>query len=111
MGWSELEHVRQGGKMGVSSRELHRTDDSSRLTLIDTAQGFFRGKVLCAAVRLGIAEALADGAMTVDELAAKTETNPRALVRLLRALESLGVIADDASGPFCVDAVWRPAKE
>lgn len=96
--------------MGVSSRELHRTDDSSRLTLIDTAQGFFRGKVLCAAVRLGIVEALADGAMTVDELAAKTATNPRALVRLLRALESIGVIAETLPARFALTPFGDPLR-
>jgi hypothetical protein len=37
------------------------TDIPARGTLVDMAQGYFRGKTLCAAVRLGIADALGDG--------------------------------------------------
>ena len=36
------------------------------------AQGYFRGKVLYAAVRLGIADAMGDGEKHLDELAVAT---------------------------------------
>jgi len=72
----------------------------AELDLVEMATGFFRGKVLCAAVRLGIADALAGGPMTVDELAAATGTRADALVRLMRALASIGVVEDTASARF-----------
>ena len=75
--------------------KMWEESSSSKLSLIEMATGFFRGKVLCAAVRLGIADALAMGPMTADELAAATMTNPSALHRFMRALASIGVVAPD----------------
>jgi len=51
------------------------------------------------AAELGIADLLADGPMTVEELATKTNTHSGALNRLLRALASVGVFAQD--GGLC----------
>jgi hypothetical protein len=64
------------------------------------AMRFFRRKVLCAAARLGIADALATGPMTADELAAATMTNPSALHRFMRALASIGVVEEIAPVRF-----------
>ena len=61
---------------------------------MEMAMGFVRGKTLCAAARLGIADALAQGPMTSDELACKTDTNPSALYRLMRALASIGIVEE-----------------
>ncbi|MGO9111724.1 MAG: methyltransferase [Thermoguttaceae bacterium] len=74
--------------------------DSSRLALGEMAMGFFRGKALCAAVRLGIADALAVGPMTAEELAAATMTSPDALRRFMRALGSLGVVEEISPARF-----------
>jgi hypothetical protein len=60
--------------------EMYEESGSSKLALTEMAMGFFRGKVLCAAVRLGVADALATGPMTADELAAATKTNPSAYI-------------------------------
>ena len=46
------------------------------------------------AAELGIADLLADGARTSDELARATDSHPGALSRLLRALASLGVFSE-----------------
>jgi hypothetical protein len=88
-------------------------DDSphaNRLALVDMAQGFFRGKVLCAAVRLGIADALADGQMTADELAVATGTNAAALRRLMRALAGTGVVEEVATSQFRLTALGKPLR-
>ena len=44
-------------------------DVSEREKLVEMAQGYFRGKVLLAAVRLGLADALGDRDKGLDELA------------------------------------------
>ncbi len=67
---------------------------SPRQQLVEMAQGFFRGKVLCAAVRLGLAEALADGPLSAEQLGDATHSDPTALGRLLRALASFGVVKE-----------------
>src|SRR6266850_3393978 len=96
--------------MANTPRETHEGRPSSRLALNEMAMGFFRGKVLCAAVRLGIADALADGPMTVDELATATKTNPRALRRFLRALASLGVVEEVAPARFGLTVFGGPLR-
>ncbi len=74
------------------------------------AMGYFRGKVLCAAVRLGIADALADGPKTVDELAAKTQANPVGLRRFLRALASIGVVEEIEPARFALTPFGDPLR-
>ncbi|MFF9489348.1 methyltransferase [Streptomyces sp. NPDC014676] len=53
-----------------------------------------------AAVRLGVADALDDTPMTVDDLATAVKTQPHTLRRLLRALTCQGVFAENPDGTF-----------
>src|SRR5215831_12075256 len=83
---------------------------STGQTLNEMAMGFARGKVLCAAVRLGIADALAGGPKSVDELAAATKTDANALYRLLRALASMGVLEETAPARFGLTKFGDPLR-
>ena len=49
---------------------------------------------------LGIADLLADGPRSSDELAEATETSPRALYRLLRALAAFGLFREEDDRRF-----------
>jgi SAM-dependent methyltransferase len=62
--------------------------------------GYQVSQALHVASTLGIADLLADGPRTSDDLAAATETDPRALYRVLRALASVGVFHEEAEGRF-----------
>jgi len=62
--------------------------------------GYRAMQALYVAARLGIADLLKDGARGSEELARATGADARALHRLLRALASLGVFAEDADGRF-----------
>jgi O-methyltransferase domain/Dimerisation domain len=62
--------------------------------------GYWQTQMIYAAAKLGLADRLASCPRTVDELAADTETHPRSLYRLLRALASIGIFAEDASGRY-----------
>jgi O-methyltransferase/methyltransferase family protein len=55
---------------------------------------------LFGAATLGVADHLASGPKTRDELAAATRTHVRSLYRVLRALASLGVFAERDDGRF-----------
>jgi hypothetical protein len=57
--------------------------------------GYWYTQTIYVAAKLGIAEFLKDGPRPVQELAEATETNSRALRRLLRALASIGIFAED----------------
>lgn len=52
------------------------------------------------AARLGLADFVVAGPKTVAELAEATGANGTSLARLLRALISLGVFAEDTSGRY-----------
>jgi SAM-dependent methyltransferase len=52
------------------------------------------------ASELGIADLLAEGARTAAELAHRTGTHDDALYRVLRALASVGIFAEDSDGRF-----------
>jgi hypothetical protein len=62
--------------------------------------GYQITQMIYAAVKLGIADLLADGAKTSAELAQATQTNASALYRLLRALASVGIFAEDEQARF-----------
>jgi hypothetical protein len=68
--------------------------------LFRMATAYWTSQTIYVAAKLGIADALGDGAMTVDEIASATGTNGKSLVRLLRALTALGVLADDENRRF-----------
>lgn len=84
---------------------------SPRDALAESARMFMRGKALCAAVRLGIADVLADGAKDVNELAAASKADPNSLRRLLRALAAIGVVEEVASGRFALTPMGEPLAQ
>lgn len=71
---------------------MDKQDEGNRDTLVEMARMFMRGKVLCAAVRLGIADALGDRNLSLQELAATTASSPQSLHRLMRALACIGIV-------------------
>lgn len=71
-------------------------------TLWQMINGFRITQMLYVAATLGIADLLSDGAKSVAALAQATGTDERSLFRLLRALASLGVFAEDEQGRFAL---------
>ncbi|MGW5234713.1 methyltransferase [Streptomyces nodosus] len=66
---------------------------------------------LRAAARLGVADALGDGPMPVEDLAAAVKTEPRPLRRLLRALSCYGVFTEREDGTFAHTEMSRLLRE
>lgn len=64
--------------------------------------GYWVTQMLYTAAKLGLPDLLAAGPRTAGELAAETGTHDRSLYRLLRALASLGVFAEDQAGRFAL---------
>jgi orsellinic acid C2-O-methyltransferase len=65
--------------------------------LVDVAFGAMTAKVVYAAAELGVADLLAEGVRTSEELAERTGTHEPSLRRPLRALAGMGVLAQ--TGP------------
>ena len=64
-----------------------------------------------AAVRLGVADAMDDTPVTVEDLAAAVKTQPGTLRRLLRALSCQGVFAERPDGTFVHTEMSRLLRE
>jgi hypothetical protein len=64
------------------------------------AFGFITSQVLSVAAELGIADHLAQGLLTAQDLASKTGTHPDALARLLRTLVVFGVLKCEGENSF-----------
>src|SRR5690606_5625992 len=59
---------------------------------------------------LGIADLLKDGPRSADDLARATGTHSRSLYRLLRALASVGVFAEESDGRFRLTDLAEPLR-
>lgn len=79
--------------------------------LTEMAMGYFRSRVLCAAARLGVADALGDEERSVDQLAIQCGAEPVSLHRLLRALASLGVVAERGPARFVLTPFGKPLRK
>jgi len=67
-------------------------------------------RAIHAAAALDIADELAAGARTVEELANVTGTHAPSLHRLLRALASVGIFAEQADGRFDLTPLAQPLR-
>jgi O-methyltransferase domain len=63
------------------------------LALMEMSYGLISTQALYVAARLGLADLLAEGSKTADELAAATSSNPRFLNRILKFLVTKGVFS------------------
>ena len=75
-------------------------DEDAVVALRRLVNGFQVSQAISVAATLGIADLLADGPRPAAELAAASESDPRALVRLLRALAAIGVFVEGDDDQF-----------
>lgn len=72
--------------------------------IFDLVFGRWRSQILYAGVRLGIFDAVGDGAKSAHEVAAELHLDPPLTYRLLRALACLALLEEDRHGAFRVSA-------
>lgn len=68
--------------------------------MVQLLAGFQMSQALYVAAKIGVADAMVDGPVPLDQLASKVDANPLALSRLLRTLSSLGVFSETEPGTF-----------
>jgi hypothetical protein len=78
--------------------------------LVEMAMAYSRSRVLCAAARLGVADALGDEVRSVGFLAEKCQADATALYRLLRALASIGVTEETTPEHFRLTPFGKPLR-
>jgi hypothetical protein len=79
--------------------------------LVDMAMSYSRSYILCAAARLGIADALGDDERTTEELAQACNADAASLYRLLRALAILGITSELSPGRFVLTPFGQPLRK
>jgi O-methyltransferase domain/Dimerisation domain len=79
-------------------------DDDQRpaVELRRLVNGYQISQAIYVAARLGVADLLADGPRSSDELAAETSADPPSLYRLLRALAAVGVVREEDDRRFAL---------
>jgi SAM-dependent methyltransferase len=78
-------------------------------TIFQYITGYWASQCVYVAAVLGVADHLANGSKSAEELAAITKTHPRTLYRVLRALAGLGVFTED-NGRFALTPVGEFLK-
>jgi alkyl hydroperoxide reductase subunit AhpC/SAM-dependent methyltransferase len=86
---------------GKSRSQLQATPPP-HAQLIDMATAHFKSRIVCVAAKLGLADHLAGGPKSADELAGPTRTHAPSLYRLMRTLAHLEVLSEDAQQRFAL---------
>ena len=74
-------------------------DSLSPAAILDLARGFMGSKVLLAATKLRLFDALRDGPLTAEQIRGRLGLHPRAVPDFLDALLALGMLARENEGP------------
>src|SRR6266545_5517079 len=96
--------------MALFPNQNHTGQLADRQLLIRMINGGLITQLIHVAAQLGIADVLAEGAQTSEELARRVGAHPHALYRVLRALASLGVLAETPEGRFEMTALALPLQ-
>src|SRR5262245_11810303 len=78
------------------------------MKLVEIAVAYQRSRVLCAAARLGVADALKEGERSVQEIAGSCAAEPASLHRLLRTLAAMGVVTQSEPDRFVLTELGEP---
>jgi len=84
---------------------------TTNTALVEMAMAYSRSRVLCAAARLGVADALGDEVRSARFLAETCQADANALYRLLRALASIGVTEETAPEHFRLTPFGQPLRK
>jgi SAM-dependent methyltransferase len=79
--------------------------------LLEMAMAHSRSRMLCAAARLGVADALGAEERSVEELAKTCQADCDSLYRLLRALAALGIVSEAAPRRFVLTQLGQPLRK
>jgi O-methyltransferase domain/Dimerisation domain len=79
--------------------------------LLEMAMSFGPSNVLCAAARLGVADALGDAERSASEIASACKADPSSMYRLLRAMAALGLLNETSPQRFRLTAPGQPLRK
>ncbi len=83
---------------------------SSPMALLNMVTGCWVSQALYVAAKLGIADLLHEGPQSCKRLAEATQTHAGSLYRVLRALASVSIFAEDEKGCFSLTPLSEPLR-
>jgi len=94
------------------TENLHSTPQGTppHAQLIEMAMSHWVSHIAYVAAKLSLADHLAQGPKSADELAGPTKTHAPSLYRLLRTLASLGIVTEDAAHRFALTPLGEALK-
>src|SRR5262245_10230517 len=78
--------------------------------VIQMATGHWVSRIVHLAAKLNLADRLADGPRSAEELAGPTKTHAPSLYRLMRALANLGILTESAAHRFALTPLGEALK-
>lgn len=90
--------------------QVHRRSAPPAAVMMDMILWAWRVQGISVAAELKVADALAGGPLTADELARRVGADPDALGRLMRALISEGIFARRRDGRFALNALGETLR-
>lgn len=96
----------------MSQSETQRVSEDAppSVQLTSMIFGFMTSQAISVAAKLGVADLLANGAKSADELAQATGAQARPMYRIMRALASVGIFAEDDDGRFRLTPLAEPLR-
>lgn len=89
----------------AKAEAIARPGSPPAVQLLQLMKGAMVSQVLAVTARLGVADALADGPRTPEEIARRVEADAASLLRLLRAAADCGVLGQLEDGRFVLTQV------
>jgi hypothetical protein len=80
------------GRIRAGLGLLHRSAVPPKVALLEIAQGAWLSQAMYVATKLGIADVLASGPLSAEQVAGKVGSDASTTFRLIRALASNGVL-------------------
>ncbi len=89
---------------------MEKSEVAPQETMMDLISSFWIARSIYLAAQLGVADVFDDRPKTIAQLAAATNTEPRSLYRLLRALASVGIFTEVSERAFMLTALGATLK-
>ena len=101
---SQLQAPYRRGRMVHMPENIQTSTETAppHAQLIQMAMAYWVSRIVYVAAKLGLADRLAEGPQSADELAGPTGTHAPSLYRLMRTLASLGIVTEDGTNRFAL---------
>jgi hypothetical protein len=89
---------------------MEKVEVAPQETMLSLIGGFWIARSIYLAAKLGVADLFGDQPKTIVQLATETNTDPRSLYRLLRALSSVGIFTEVSNRSFALTPLGATLK-